>query len=384
MLRRRSCVRPARLPSSPSASPTSSLSCSLSTAASCTYTVPAISASPAFAVEDYLVATCGLSRFQALNAAAQISNLKSPSRPDAVIAYLAALGLSRSEIAAVVAKDPKFLCISAKKILDPIVIGLTGLGLSRSEIGCLLPLARVNFCCRSVVSRLRYYLRLFGSFENFLVPLKRSPRLLSSDLERTVKPNLAFLRECGLSASDTAKLCTRLPRILSTKLERIQAMVACAEGLGVPRGSGMFRLALHAVAFLSEEKIAAKVEHLKTTLGWSDVEVASAVCKAPTLLTGSKDKIQHVSEFLIFELGLEPAYIAHRPAMLSYSLEGRLWPRYYVLVFLMVNRLLHRNRDYYAAFVATEKDFMEKYISPHSEVAPDLAEDYADACRGEQ
>ena len=97
------------------------------------------------------------------------------------------------------------------------------------------------------------------------MPLKRSPSLLGSDLERTVKPTIAFLRECGLGAGDIAKLCTRLPRILSTKPERVQAMVACAEGLGVPRGSGMFRLALHAVAFLSEEKIAVKVEYLKNT-----------------------------------------------------------------------------------------------------------------------
>jgi hypothetical protein len=41
------------------------------------------------------------------------------------------------------------------------------------------------------------------------------------------------------------------------------------------------------------------------------------------------------------------------------------------------------NRDYYTALVPTEKVFKEKYISPHIEVVPNLAEDYATACRGE-
>jgi mTERF domain-containing protein len=215
------------------------------------------------------------------------------------------------------------------------------------------------------------------------LPLKRSSYLLGSDLETTVKPNVAFLRECGLGSFDIAKLGIRLPGILSAKLERVQAMVACAEGLGVPRGSGMFRIALHAVAFLSEEKITAKMEHLKNTLGWSDAEVGTAVCKAPMLLTGAKDRIQRVSEFLLSEVGLEPAYIADRPAMLSYSLEGRLRPRYYVMKFLKECGLLHRDRDYYAAVKSTEKVFMEKYISRHSEVAQYLADNYAAACRGE-
>uniref|UniRef100_A0ACD5V7K3 Uncharacterized protein n=1 Tax=Avena sativa TaxID=4498 RepID=A0ACD5V7K3_AVESA len=378
MLHRRRYVH-TRIISSPSASPSSSPHCHSSTAAP----VPPNSASPTFAVEDYLVATCGLSRAQALKASTKISHLKSPSKPDAAIAYLAGLGLSRSEITAVVAKDPKFLCISVERTLDPIFVGLTDIGLSRSDIACLVSFARGSFRCKSVVSRVHYYLQLFGSFENFLLPLKRSSYLLGSDLETTVKPNVALLRECGLGASDIAKLCTRLPGILSSKLERVQAMVACAEGLGVPRGSAMFRTALHAVAFLSEEKLAAKIEHLKNTLGWSDAEAGIAVYKAPMLLTGSKDRIERASKFLISEVGLEPAYLADRPAMLSYSLEGRLRPRYYVVKFLKENGLIHHDRDFYAAVKATEKVFMEKYISPHREVAKHLAEDYAAACRGE-
>jgi mTERF domain-containing protein len=139
---------------------------------------------PEFAVEQYLVGTCGLTRNQALKAAGKLSHLKSPANPDAVLAFLAGLGLSSADVAAVVAKDPKFLCAGVERTLAPIVTGLTGLGLSHTEIARIVPLAPCSFRCRSIVSNLPYFLSLYGSYED----------LLSSDLERVVKPiNATFL-----------------------------------------------------------------------------------------------------------------------------------------------------------------------------------------------
>uniref|UniRef100_A0ACD5TBE5 Uncharacterized protein n=2 Tax=Avena sativa TaxID=4498 RepID=A0ACD5TBE5_AVESA len=160
-------------------------------------------------------------------------------------------------------------------------------------------------------------------------------------------------------------------------------MVACAEGIGVPRGSRMFRKALHAVAFLSEEKIAAKVNYLKKTFRWSDAEVRNAVCKVPVLLALSRDTLKRKSVFLISEMGLEPKYIAQRPRIITCSLEGRLRPRHYAVKFLKENGLLKRDSGYSAVVKLTEKAFMEKFICPHKEVVPHLSGYYAAACRGE-
>ncbi|KAI4981708.1 hypothetical protein ZWY2020_022200 [Hordeum vulgare] len=98
---------------------------------------------------------------------------------------------------------------------------------------------------------MHYYLPLFGSLDSIRRALRRSSYLLSSDLDKVINPNVVFLRECGLGDCDIAKLCVCEPRLLGYKPERVRAMVACAERLGVPRGSGMFRVALQAVAFLS-------------------------------------------------------------------------------------------------------------------------------------
>ncbi|CAM0878948.1 unnamed protein product [Alopecurus aequalis] len=360
--------------SSPSASPVASLHRLLS----------AVPSAPRFAVEEYLIGTCGLTRAQSLKASTKLSHLKCPSKPDAVLAFLADLGLSGADVSAVVAKDPLFLCAKVDKTLASNFVGLTALGLSRSEVACLVSLAPGSFRRRSIVSNLPYYLSLFGSYQSVLRALKRCPdAFLTSDLDRVVKPNVAFLRECGLGACDIAKLCILMPRLVNAKQENLRAMVACAEALGVPRGSGMFRHVLHAVGFHSEENIAAKVDNLKKTFGWSDAEVGVAVSRNPSVLSRSKETLQHMSEFLINEVGLERAYIARRPTMLSLSLEGRLKPRYYAIKFLKENGLQDCERDYFSTFVLSEKLFVEKFIYRHKEAAPHLTEDYAAACRGE-
>ncbi|KAF7076914.1 hypothetical protein CFC21_081515 [Triticum aestivum] len=234
-----------------------------------------------------------------------------------------------------------------------------------------------------MVSKLQYYLPLFGSSEHLLRAFKRNPYLLSSDLEGVVKPNVAYLHECGLGACDIAKLCISRPGLLVINPERFQDMVAYAENIGVPCGSGMFSHALHAVACFSKEEIAARVDYLKNTFMWTDAEVGIAVSKAPLILTRSKESLQRRSEFLISKVGLEPAYIACHPAMLTYSLEGRLRPRYYVVKFLKESGLLDHDRGYFGAVTISEKVFVEKFICPHKDAAPHLAEDYATACRGE-
>jgi mTERF domain-containing protein len=337
MLRLRSSCILTRLLSSPAASSTSPLHRLLSAAAS---------PSPCFSVEQYLVDTCSLTTAQAAKASTKLSHLKSPTNPDAVLAFLAALGLSTADVAALVAKDPQFLCARVEATLAPVVLGLTGIGLPNNDIARLLSLVPSSFRRRSVVSNLQYCLLLYGSYDNLFRALKFDNNILTYSLERFIKPNVAILRDCGLRDSHIARLSTSMPRMLNRNPERVRVSVACARGLGVSPASPMFRHALHAVAFLGEDKISTKLEHLKKTFRWSDAEVRIAVCKAPMLLTRSKDTLQSKSEFLISELGLEPAYIAHRPVMISLSLQGRLRPRYYVLKFL-------KERDCYITICAT-------------------------------
>ncbi|XP_044954998.1 uncharacterized protein LOC123405336, partial [Hordeum vulgare subsp. vulgare] len=90
--------------------------------------------------------------------------------------------------------------------LAPVVAGLTGLGLSRPDIARFVSLADSRFRYTSVVSKMHYYLPLFGSLDSIRRALRRSSYLLSSDLDKVINPNVVFLRECGLGDCDIAKL----------------------------------------------------------------------------------------------------------------------------------------------------------------------------------
>ncbi|KAF7082779.1 hypothetical protein CFC21_086629 [Triticum aestivum] len=177
------------------------------------YTLPRLlsaAASPhtGFAVEEYLVEACGLTRAQALKASAKLSHLKSHSKPDAVLAFLAGLGLSAADIAAAVARDPHLLCAGVETTLAPNVVGLTDLGLSRPQVARLAALAGKSFRIRSIVSNLPYCRSLLGgSYENLLRALKHDPYLLRRSLDKVIKPNAALLRECGLDNRGITKLC---------------------------------------------------------------------------------------------------------------------------------------------------------------------------------
>ncbi|KAM0857559.1 hypothetical protein ACQ4PT_048407 [Festuca glaucescens] len=205
MLRLRSCIL-THLPSPPSTSPIPfHLYRLISTAASTD------SPNPSFAIEEYLVDTCGLARPEALKASPKLSHLRSPTTPDAVRAFLFGLGLSAADVGAIIRRDPLLLCDSVDRTLATNVLGLTELALSHSEIARLFSVVPYSFRCRSIVSNLPYYLSLFGSYENLLRVLKRSSKyIFSSNLERVVKPNVALLRECGLGDCDIAKMCAPL------------------------------------------------------------------------------------------------------------------------------------------------------------------------------
>ncbi|KAK1613952.1 hypothetical protein QYE76_019469 [Lolium multiflorum] len=239
---------------------------------------PCISANPSsFAIGDYLVETCGLTRAQADKASAKVSHLKSPSKPEAVVAFLAGLGVSSTEVAPLVARDPEFLCARVDRTLAPNVADLTGLGLSRAEIARLASLGPRKIpqqIHRPQAARATTCPSLGAATTSSERSSVAPTFSVLYNLEQVVMPIVVFLRRCGLSDCDIAKLCIHVPRMLTGKPERVQEMAVHAEGLGVPRGSGMFREALQAVAFLGKEKITAIVDYLKKTFRWSHARVS--------------------------------------------------------------------------------------------------------------
>uniref|UniRef100_A0A0E0MDM9 Uncharacterized protein n=1 Tax=Oryza punctata TaxID=4537 RepID=A0A0E0MDM9_ORYPU len=368
------------LPTSAASSSSSSLHlsrrCLLSTAAT------AATANP-FSVVDYLVAACGLTGGQALKASKKLSHLKSPTKPDAVLAVISGVGLSRADLAAVVAADPMLLCARAHNVAHRLHSLRDRVGLSDADIARFLLAGGANGLRRcDIAPRLEFWIGFVGSFDKLLSALKGNNGFLMSDLDRVVKPNIALLQECGLSVCEIAKLSRLKWTVLSLSPERVKASVLCVEKLVVPRSSDRFKHVLKSACWISEDMLAMKMEFLRTTLGCSEDKLRAAVCMSPQILYLSNKNLCQKIDFLISEVSLEREFIVERPWVLGYSLEKRMVPRHSVMKILRAMGLMKDAVDFSSSLLYSEKKFVARYIDPYKQAAPMLADSYTAACAG--
>jgi len=368
---------PSRLPASPCAPPLVFPHRLLPSSAAA-----AASSSDSFSVKDYLVSRCGLTQAQALKAAPRLSHLRSRAKPEAVLTYLeSTLGVPAADIGRAVVMDPSFLCYNVERTLAPRVAELRGLGLSPDEIARLVPLAPNSFRSRFLRDNVEFWVANFGSFDRLLRVLSWCSGLLTRDPDKTARPNVAFLRQCGLDISKVA-CAPRFSALLFTmNLELVKETVQRVEELGIDRGARMFHHALAVLAFIGKEVVARRIRLLHS-IGFSKDDVLAMVRKQPHVLGMSEKKLQGNMDFLARDAGLEVPYIVRRPALLMYSVERRLLPRHSLLKILKAKELLKDDRDYYATASVCEKIFVEKFVHPFKKQVPGLIDDYASKCLG--
>lgn len=356
-----------------------SLQRSLLSTGSATYSSPGH-----FAADDYLVSTCGLTREQAANAAKCISHWKSSSNADAVLSFLTgpALGLSNAEIALLVAKDPRVLSCSVDNTLRARLARFRSHGFSAAQISEFVRVAPCFFRKFNIDVKLGFWMPFLGSPDRFLRLVKRNFYLLSSDLDKVVKPNIQLLQECGLSIQEIGSLCVANPRLLTSKPDRIRAVLVRAGEMGVPRKTLLFRHAVTAVAGLCPETFASKLKMMANILGCSEAEVARMVQKNPLVLRRSMETIQRACEFLINVVGVGTNFILDKPTILMYSLERRLVPRHYVMKVLQDKGLMRKDHSFYTLAAISASVFCSRYVHPHKNVLPNLAAAYASGCNG--
>ncbi|KAF0933028.1 hypothetical protein E2562_013783 [Oryza meyeriana var. granulata] len=337
-----------------------------------------------FSAEDYLVNTCGLTPEQAVKAAKYISHWKSPSKADAVLAFLAGpdFVLSKADISHVLASDPRVLNCSVDKTLKPRLDSFRAHGLSTAQIRRLLRFSCCTFRTANIHESLGFWIPFLGSTEELLRQVTRSAYMLKSNIERVIKPNIALLREFGLSDHDIAKMCVANTRLLTCNQETLKAILARADKLGVPRQSLMFKQAVSTSMALHADTMASKLKFLGKTFGWSEDEVAKVVRINPVFPRYSMERLRRVSKFLMTVAGLDSKYILSRPVILTYSLERRLVPRYYVMKVLEEKGLI-RPISFYTMLPIRDEMFRLRYIQPHKDVLPGLDGAYTAACKGE-
>lgn len=118
---------------------------------------------------------------------------------------------------------------------------------------------------------------VLGSYSVVCKALKSSGWLLKVDLEKTMMPNIEFLKSCGVSSSVITKFVFKFPKFFMLKPERIMDFVRRADEMGFDRKSKMFLPAIRVLSSMSMENWGLKLE-LFGSLGFSENDILAFAC----------------------------------------------------------------------------------------------------------
>ncbi|XP_064986953.1 uncharacterized protein LOC135625793 [Musa acuminata AAA Group] len=179
-----------------------------------------MSPDPHFMVE-YLVNSCGFSPSEAAKFSKPLARLRSTEKPDAVVNIMRSRGFDGAGIRKVISRNPSQLCVNVEKNMAPKFQFLRDLGLSESDIADAIlkndVILRLDVH-RSLVPKLEMWESLLGSRELVLKHLKKTRWLFFSSVEKTLHPNLKFLRdECGIPEERVSVVLKSRPQLISLK-----------------------------------------------------------------------------------------------------------------------------------------------------------------------
>ncbi|XP_078441580.1 uncharacterized protein LOC144711445 [Wolffia australiana] len=309
---------------------------------------------------QFLIDSCELPLSDAIKACRHLAHLKSPDRPAAVLRLLRREGLSPSHLRRLVVSMPKLLLASPDKTLEPKIRALRSAGFSPAELGELVTANPNALRVRDVIPKIEFWRKLLGSKQKFL-KLARNVHLLSRRIDGDGTPILSFLRRIGMPDPHIAMILERRPRLVSSRLKRIELIAEQVQNLGVSPGSRTFVEAFSTVSNLSQATLESK-SSLLLGYGWSRDDLLRAFRQFPIVLRLSEGKLRVAMDFLIKEAGYEPSYVARKAVLLGYSIDRRLKPRFYVLRFLKEKGLPGGRLDLLTAMMIAESKFKEKYL----------------------
>ena len=217
-----------------------------------------------------------------------------------IVAWLEDVGLSRKQVAKVVAGFPPVLSYSLEANLKPTVAWLGAVGLSRMQVAKAI-------CA--------------------------SPSVLGRSIEAKLKPTAAWLEDVGLSRKQVVKAVAGHPQILGYSVEaNLKRTVAWLEGLGLSRRQVTKVLALEpkVLGYSLEANLKPTVAWLED-VGLSRQQVVKAISVSPGILGCSVGGNLEPTVAWLEDLGLSRQQVAKvtadSPSVLGLSIEANLKPK---------------------------------------------------------
>ncbi|KAL7131496.1 hypothetical protein ABFS83_12G007300 [Erythranthe nasuta] len=179
--------------------------------------------------------------------------------------------------------------------------------------------------------------------------------------DSVLRSNIAYLRRCGVVGSQLITMLKCEPRLLSIPEEELRNLVSRATEVGFLMGSRMLVYGILALYGNTPETIDRKSKLLRS-FGFSQDESNEMFVKSPPIFKTSEAKLRRGIEFFLQTVMLDKSVLVGTPALLDFSLEKRMIPRYKILEVMKSRGLLEKDPSFVTVAFLTDKKFVEKYI----------------------
>ncbi|KAL6576027.1 hypothetical protein OROHE_000498 [Orobanche hederae] len=339
---------------------------------------------------DYLTGSLQFSQARALAISTRFIRTKSLERPEKVVIFFKALGLSDTQIQSVAHTVPNILFANAERTLKPKVGFLQELGLSGP-------------CLVSFISRNPHALNfsLDRSLRPSILLIKKvlendgrnkSDEKIASDLFRVlmrgswiigihmksrVEANIRFLESCGIVGSQLSALLLRRTGIFSMSEEKVEQVVSRALDMGFTLGSKMLVHAVCSLSSLNIKTLNGKFEAVRV-FGFSDDELLSMFRQSPCAFNPSEAKLRWKYEFFLNNLKIDKLVLVKYPVLMTFSVEKRVIPRFKVLAILKSRKLCRKDLSFYYVMCMSNSRFLQDCILRFKDDAGELLSAYND------
>jgi mTERF domain-containing protein len=305
-------------------------------------------------------------------------HLESPEKPDSVIKLLKNYGLNETHISQLVKKCPILLIYNADKTLLPKLEFFSSIGLSGTDLARIFRF-NANILTLSLDASIR---PCYDIMKTLQIPQEKIPyfisnyHLFNAKLLTNVARNIPVLKAHDVPQSSFPLWVPLYFTALAFDSEKVKANVKRVMSMGFLPSSTTFMRALYVISVTDASKWEQKMEFYNKW-GWTEHDVLLAFRKNPLFIAFSEKNVSPKMEFFLNKMGCQPADLAGRPDILTYSLEKRIIPRCSVIRLLQLKGLIVKEDvSINTILQKSEKWFLKRFVIKYQEQVPELLSIY--------
>lgn len=298
---------------------------------------------------------------------ASVLNGKPPQKCDSILSFLKDSGFSNAQLEVASKSRPEILYANLETSIKPKLRALHDLGVPSDCIPHIAAHNSTILCSNfstTIISRFNFFKGILGTSDALTVLLRRAPRVLTTNLDRGIVPNIEFLKCCGVPMEHISKLLLRNLRGLTLPPRKFREKVEMVERMGFDRSSNMFICAVGVVSSFTHASWELKLQGFRDC-GFSESQVVEMFRKAPVMFSITPARFKRAMDVILATGKYDTRCIINNPMALSCSIEKRYMPRFQILEILESKNLIEDWPGLASIYSMSNEKFLTRFVNPY-------------------